>query len=53
MSKLPLTTAAIEKRTFRIMVSADLDTLGGPAHHPCHHTSTRLLRRHEHADSRH
>jgi lactoylglutathione lyase len=32
------------------MVSADFDKLGGHLHHPCHHSSTRLLRRHEHAD---
>jgi hypothetical protein len=37
-------------QTFCIMVSADLDNLGGHPHHHYHHTSTRLLRRREHAD---
>jgi hypothetical protein len=32
------------------MMSADLENLGGHFHHSCHHTSTRLPRRHEHAD---
>jgi lactoylglutathione lyase len=38
------------KRMLHIVVSADLDNPGGHPDHPCHHTSTRLLRRHEHAD---
>jgi hypothetical protein len=47
---IPPNIANLSKRTFPIMVSADLDNLGGHAHHPCHRTSTRLLRRHGHAD---
>ena len=47
---VPPNLANLPKWTFRIMVSADLDNLGGHPHHPYHHSSTRLLRRHEHAD---
>jgi hypothetical protein len=47
---VPPSFANLPKQIFRIMVSADLDNLGGHSHHPCHHTSTRLLRRHERAN---
>jgi hypothetical protein len=42
--------AYLQKPRFRIVVSADLDNLGGHSHRPHHHTSSRLLCRHEHAD---
>ena len=47
---VPPDFANFPMQTFRIMVSADLDNLGGHPHHPCHHTPTRLPRRREHAD---
>jgi hypothetical protein len=46
----PPNPADLPKQAFRIMLSADLDNLGGHPHHPCHHTTTRLLRRRDHAD---
>jgi hypothetical protein len=42
--------ANLPNQTFRIMVSANLDNLGGHPHHPCHQISTCPPRRHEHAD---
>jgi hypothetical protein len=44
---VPPNLANHPKQTFRIMVSADFDNLGG---HPCHRSSTRLLRRYELVD---
>jgi hypothetical protein len=46
----PNLAANLPKQTSRIMMSADLDNLGGHPHHFCHHSSTRLLRRREHPD---
>jgi hypothetical protein len=42
--------ANLPKQTFRFMVSADLDNVGGHPHHPYHPTSTHPPSRHEHAD---
>lgn len=47
---VPPNFADLPKHTFRVMVSADFDNLGGHPHHPCHHSPTGPLRRHEHAD---
>jgi hypothetical protein len=35
---VPPNLANLPKQTFRIMVSADLDNLGGHPSHDCHHT---------------
>jgi len=50
MAVVPPNLADLPKHTFRIMVSADCDKLGGHPRHPGHQSWTRLLRRHEHAD---
>ena len=47
---VPPNLTNLPKLTFRILMSADLDSVGGHPHHPCHHSSIRVLRRHEHAD---
>jgi hypothetical protein len=46
---VPPNLANLPMPAFRIMVSADLDNLGGHPHHRCHHSPTCLQRRHEHA----
>jgi hypothetical protein len=50
LMRFPPNLADLPKQTYRVMVSDDFDNLGGHAHHPCRHSPTRPLRRHEHAD---
>jgi hypothetical protein len=49
-ASVPPNFVNLPKHQIRVMVSADLDKLGGHLHYPFHHTWARLPRRHQLAD---